>query len=86
MVAELCLRTNIIIIIIIVSFDSEMRSRILRGEHKLQVFQRKVFGKIMLPTFRNLHKEERSDFYRSPGMFSVVKSGRLRWTSDVARI
>ena len=33
-----------------------------------------------------LHNEELHSFYRSPNIVRVIKSRRLRWTWDVARM
>ena len=35
---------------------------------------------------RRLHNEEHHSLYRSPNMFRVIKSNRLRWAGHVARM
>jgi len=36
--------------------------------------------------WRNLQNKELPNFYRSPNTVSVIKSRRLRWAGDVARM
>jgi hypothetical protein len=36
--------------------------------------------------WRKLHNEELNDFYSSPNIVQVIKSRRMRWSGDVARI
>ena len=36
--------------------------------------------------WRKLHNEELSDLYSSPNIVRVVKSRRMRWAGDVARM
>jgi hypothetical protein len=35
---------------------------------------------------RKLHKKELNDLYRSPNIVRVIKSRRMRWAGNVARI
>jgi len=65
----------------------------LRKERSLRVFEnrvlRRVFGlkrEEVTGEWRKLHNGELSDLYSLPNNFRVVKSKRMRWAGNVARM
>jgi hypothetical protein len=66
---------------------------ILREERWLRVFENRVLRRIFEPKrddltreWRKLHREELNDLYCSPYILRVIKSKRMRWAGDVARM
>ena len=57
-----------------------------------KVFENRILRQIYGPKrdenvkWRRLHNEELHSFYRSPNIFRVIKSRRLRWAGHVARM
>jgi len=81
------------IILTIVLYGCETWSLILREEHRLRVFENKVLRRIFGPLrdkvtvkWRKLHNEERNDLYSSFIIIWVIKSRRMRWAGNVARM
>jgi hypothetical protein len=65
---------------------------ILREEHKLRVFEKRVLRRIFGPMrdevtggWRKLHNKELHNFYSSPSIIRMIKSRRMRWAKRVAR-
>ena len=65
----------------------------LRDERRLSVFENRVLRRVFGPKRvqvtgerRKLHKEELSDLYPLPNIVRVVKSRRIRWEGNVARM
>jgi hypothetical protein len=65
----------------------------LRKESRLRVFENRVLRRIFASTrdevtgeWRILHSEELHELYCSPNIISIIKSGRMRWAGNVARI
>jgi len=65
----------------------------LREERKLRVFENIVLRGIFGPRrdevkgeWRRLHNEEINDLYCSPNIVRVIKSRRMRWAGNVARM
>jgi hypothetical protein len=70
-----------------------MRSKSLRDEHRLGVFENRVLRRIFEPKrdevtgeWRKLYNEELRDLYSSPSIIRIIKSGRMRWACHVARM
>jgi len=65
----------------------------LREEHRLRVFENRLVRKTFAPKRdevtgegRRLHNEELYDVYSSPNIIRVIKSRRMRWVGNVARM
>jgi hypothetical protein len=65
----------------------------LREERRLRVFENRVLRKVFGPKrdevsgeWRKLHNEELNDQYSLLNIVRVVKSRRMRWAGDVARM
>jgi hypothetical protein len=57
------------------------------------VFENRVLGRIFGPKrdevmggWRKLHNEELHNLYSSPSIIRIIKSGRMRWAGNVARM
>jgi hypothetical protein len=81
------------IILPIVLYGLEIWSLKLREEHRLRVFQNKVFRRIFGPKrdevtgeWRKLQNEKLHGLYSSPNIVRVIKSRRMRWAGHVARM
>jgi hypothetical protein len=65
----------------------------LREEHRLRVFENRVLRKIFGPNrdevtgeWRKLHNKELHDLYSSPSIIRIIKSRKMRWAGNVARM
>ena len=65
----------------------------MREEHRLRVFENKVFRKIfgakkdeITGEWRKLHNAELHALYSSPNIIRSLKSRRLRWEGHLARM
>jgi hypothetical protein len=65
----------------------------LRGERKLRVFKSRVLKRIfgtkrdeMTGEWRKLRNEELHELYSSPNIVRVIKSRRMKWAGNVARM
>jgi hypothetical protein len=62
------------------------------GEHRLRVFENRVLRRIFGPkreedgSWRKLHNDEFHCLYSSPNIVMVIKSRRMRWAGQVARM
>ena len=59
----------------------------------MRVFENRVLRRIFGPKreavkgeWRKLHNEERNGLYCSPNIVRVIKSRKMRWAGDVARM
>jgi hypothetical protein len=66
---------------------------ILRGEHRLRVFENRVLRRIFGPKgdevtggWRKLYNEELHNLYCSLSIIRIIKSGRIRWAGHVVRM
>jgi hypothetical protein len=61
-------------------------------EHRLKVFENRVLRNIFGPkreedgSWRKLHNDELHSLYSSPNIVRVIKSRRIRWAGQVARM
>jgi hypothetical protein len=76
----------------VVLYGCKTLSLTLREEHRLRVFENRVFRRIFGPKrdevtggWRKLHNEELHGLYSSPGIVRVIKARRIRWAGHVAR-
>jgi len=81
------------IILPVALYGCETWSLTLREERRLRVFENRVFRRVFGPKrdedteeWRKLHNEGLSDLYSLPNIVRVVKSRRMRWAGNVARM
>ena len=74
-------------------YGCETWSVTLKEQRRLRVFEnwalRRIFGPKrdeVTVERRQLHSEELNDLYSSPSVILVIKSRRVRWVGDVARM
>jgi hypothetical protein len=77
----------------VVLYGCETWSLTVREEHKLRVFENRVSRRIFVPKrdgvtggWRKLHNEELHNLYSSPSIIIIMKSRRMRWAGQVARM
>jgi hypothetical protein len=65
----------------------------MREERRLRVFENRVLRKMLgsrrnkvTEEWRKLHNEELINLYSSPNIVRVIKSIRMRWAGNVARM
>ena len=74
-------------------YGCETWSLTLREEHRLRVFENRVFRKIFGPRrdgvtgeWRKLHNEELNDIYYSLNIVRLIVSRRMRWAGHVSHM
>jgi hypothetical protein len=77
----------------VVLYGCEIWSLTLRKENILRVFEnmvlRRIFGQKrdeVMGEWRKLHNEELHDLYSSPSIIRIIKSRKMRWAGQVARM
>ena len=83
----------ITIIFPVVLYGCETWTLTLKEEHRLRVFENRVLRRIFGPKrdevtgeWRKLRNEELNDRYSLPNIIRVIKSRRMRWAGNVARM
>jgi hypothetical protein len=80
------------VILPVVLHGCETWSLALREEHRLRNFENRVLRRIFGPkreedgSWRKLHNDEFHNLYSSPNIVRVIKSRRMRWAANVARM
>jgi len=81
------------IILPVVLYGCETWSLTLRKERRLRVFENRVLRRVfghkwdeVTGEWRKLHNEELRDLYSLPNIVWVVKSGKMGWAGQVARM
>jgi hypothetical protein len=81
------------IILPVVLYGCETSSLTLRETHRLGVFENRVLKRIFGPKrdevsgeWRKVHNEELHDLYSSPSIIRIMKSRKMRWAGNVARM
>jgi hypothetical protein len=81
------------IILPVVLYGCETWSLTVREEHKLRMFENRVLRRIFGPKregvtggWRKLHNEELHNLYSSPSIIRIIKSRRMWWAGNVARM
>jgi hypothetical protein len=76
-----------------VLYGCETWSLTLREEHRLRVFENRVLRRIFGPKrdevtgdWRKLPNEELHNLYSSPNIIRMIKSKRMTWEGNVARM
>jgi hypothetical protein len=79
--------------IYVVLYECETWSLTLREVQRLGVFENRMLRKIFGPktdevigSWRKLHNEELHNLYCSPSIIRIIKSRRMRWAGQVARV
>ncbi|PNF29483.1 hypothetical protein B7P43_G04554, partial [Cryptotermes secundus] len=82
-----------IILLPVVVYGCEAWSLALREEHRLRMFENRVLSRIFRSKrghvtggWSKLHYEELHNLYSSPSVIRMIKSGRMRWAGQVARM
>jgi hypothetical protein len=81
------------IILPVVLYGCETWFLTLREEHRLRVFENRVLRRVFGPKrdevtggWRKLHNEELHGLYSSSSIIRVIKTRRMRWAGNVARM
>jgi hypothetical protein len=81
------------IILPVVLYGCETWSLTLREEHSLRVFENRVLRRIFGPKrdevtgdWRKQHNEELRDLCSLPSIIGMIKSRKMRWAGNVARM
>jgi hypothetical protein len=87
------MRMHKIIILPVVLFEFQTWSLTSKAEHRFGLFENRVRRRIFGPKrdevtgmWRKLHNEELHDLYPSPSIITLIKSRRMKWTGQIARM
>jgi hypothetical protein len=89
---NISIRIYKIIILPMVLYGCETLPLTLREEYRLRMFKNRVLRRIFKPKgkevtgLEKLHEEELRSLYSSPSIIRMIKSRRMRWAGDVARM
>jgi hypothetical protein len=79
-------------VILLILYGCETWSLVLREEHRLRMFEKRVLRRIFGPKrdevisgWRKLHNKELHNLYSS-SIIRVIKSRRVRWVGHVAHM
>jgi len=77
----------------VILYECETWSLTLREKRRLRVFENRVLRRIFGPRtyevtgkYRKLHNKELNDLYSSPNIVLTIKSRRMRWVGQEARM
>jgi hypothetical protein len=77
----------------VVLYGCETWSLALREEHRLRVFENRVLRRMsvlkreeVIGGWRRLHNVELHNLYYSPSIIRIIKSRRIRWAGNAARM
>jgi hypothetical protein len=77
----------------VVLYRCETQSLTLREEHKQRVIENRMLRRIfglkgdeVMGWWRKLHDEELNDLFSSPSIIRIIKSRRMRWEGNMARM
>jgi hypothetical protein len=81
------------IVLPVVLYGCETWSLSLREEHRLRVFENRVLRWLFGPKideatgeWRKFHNDEHCDLYPSPSIIRIIKSRKMRWAGNIARM
>jgi hypothetical protein len=89
---ELKIKIYKIVILLVVLYGCETWFLTLREEHRLRVFENRVLRRIFGPkrkengSWIKLHNDVLHSLYSSPNIVRVIRSRRLWWAGQVARM
>jgi hypothetical protein len=78
------------LILPVVRYGCDTWSLTFREEHRLRLFENRVFMRIFGPngeedgSWRKLRNDEIHNLYSSPNIVRVIKSRKMRWAGHVA--
>jgi hypothetical protein len=81
------------IILPVALYGCEILSLALKEDHRLRVFENRVLRRMfgakkdeVTGGWRKLHNEELHNLYCSPSIIRIIKSRRMRWGEQLARM
>jgi hypothetical protein len=81
------------IILLVFLYGCETWSLTLKEEHRLRVLENRVLRRIfglkrdeVMGEWRKLHNKELHALYSTPSIIRIIKSRRMRWAGNIARM